>query len=90
MERSKNCSRKRRQGSWENQRVEVGGGGGGVGLSHVPFRWGMRGLGRVVPPRTSNLALFYLGQKLLIALSCWYHIRRLFTAKFTTHTRLPV
>ena len=65
-------------------------GGGGVGLSHVPFRWGMRGLGRVVPPRTSNLALFYLGQKLLIALSCWYHIRRLFTAKFTTHTRLPV
>lgn len=59
MKRSKNCSRKRRQGSGENQRVEVGAGGGGwVITGTIPV--GDEGLGRVVPPRTSNLALFYL------------------------------
>ena len=51
-----------------------------VGLSHVPLRRGITWLGRAVPPRTSNLALFYLGQKLLIALPWWYQTCRLCTA----------
>ena len=79
MERSKKCSRKRRQGSGEDQRVDG------------DERINKGNLGSVLPPRTSNLALFYLGQ-LLIALHNPVGTTYLDCAQptFTAHSRLQV